>query len=87
VGRGRVPEEVVIVDWGSRTVAGRRVEGEGFNIEGLPRASFSSFDPTRYDKGKEVLKISWTPDEILADTCLLLVGLQELKGKKEVQQG
>jgi hypothetical protein len=73
--------------WGSRAVAGRRVEEEGFSTEGSPRAPFSSFDPTRYDKGKEVLKISWTPDEILADPCLFLVGLQELKGKKEVQQG
>jgi hypothetical protein len=78
----------VEVDYrGSRAMAGRRVEGEGFSREGSPWAPFSSFDPTRYDKGKEVLKISWTPEKILADPCLLLVGLQELRRKKEIQQG
>jgi hypothetical protein len=33
--------------------------------------------PTEQDKRKSVLKISWTPEEILADPCLPLVGLQE----------
>jgi hypothetical protein len=40
-------------------------EGRGF-CRGLASGSSSSFDPTRYDKEKGVLKISWTPEKILA---------------------
>jgi hypothetical protein len=50
----------------------------------LASGSSSSFDPTRYDKGKGVLKISWTPEKILAvPFSPFLVGLAKEIGERE----
>jgi hypothetical protein len=58
-------------------------EGRGF-CRGLASGSSSSFDPTRYDKGKGVLKISWTLEKIPADPFFpLLVGLAKEIGERE----
>jgi hypothetical protein len=61
-----------------------RKRGEG-SAGGLASGSSSSFDPTRYDKRKGALKISWTLEKI---SFLLLVGLLEKEGEREeVWQG
>jgi hypothetical protein len=50
----------------------------------LASGSSSSFDPTRYDKGKGVLKISWTLEKILAVSFSpFLVGLAKEIGERE----
>jgi hypothetical protein len=81
-GHGRVPEKVVIVDWGSRAVPGRRVEGgevkhwQGLGLPSPPRVQ------TVDDKRKDLQKTLDSKRRSPAGLSPSLVGLLEKKGEK-----
>jgi hypothetical protein len=57
--------------------------GRGRGPDRKPRASFLPSMPSTRDKQKKFLKIPGCLGRSPADPCLLLVGLQELRRKKE----